>query len=262
MKLARVLAASFALVAMVTVSVQAGGDHCAAAKQTGVKQASAACAASSASCAAMKASGKVCASGTMTAAACNPAQCDFTKGGNCCQASMTYTVKVNGETKATFSRTEADAWAAAAGAPVEFVAGGKTYTTIDEANNALLGAIRQQMQTMLTVMCVNEKGEAIACTASEAKMTKEGQKMTYRVANHDFASREAADAFLGKVNARLASLQMLDDQGKPVDGCAVEYSKSSHCKSIQVGEKKFENPMEANITFAQEQLRLLLTTEA
>jgi hypothetical protein len=260
MKIGKLIAA-LALGAMVGMSVQAG-EHCqAGAKQAGVKQVSSACAASSASCAAAKAAGKSCATTTM-ASACNPAGCDFTKGGNCCQTSMTYVVKVNGESKATFNRQEAQSWASAAGTPIEFVVAGKTFASEDEAKMGLFTALHERVQSMLTVMCVNEQGEAVACKASEAKMTKDGKKMTYRVANHDFTSREAADGYLAKVNARLASLKMVDDQGKPIDGCAVEYSKASHCKSIQVGDKKFENPMEANITFAQERLRVLLTTEA
>lgn len=219
------------------------------------------CAAKSAS---LTASAKSCGakSASLTASAgCDPSDCTRLVSGSGCDAThVVYRVALEEGAKDYFDRSEA--MKAAGSNSVQFVALGTSYEDEREAQMAMLASLHERLQSFTTIQNV-VNGESVACCATAAKMAKKsGSTVEYRVANRTFATKDQAEAYLGKIQAAIAAIQLTDAEGHAVEGCAVSYSKDHANTSFKCGTKKIDDPMQANLTVAQEKFRAILLTDA
>jgi len=283
MKVFKALVASLVIVGLAG-SVAVAGENCSASKKTAQK-AGYSCSAK----ATQAKAGKSCASKATQASAgyscgakatqaslgsCSAAlkaglcatgdagACPTGEGG-CCAMNVIYKVSVDGTLKHTFDAEKAAKWAN--GGEIQYVAAGTVYDTEAEAKMAMTKAIYTNLEKMTTVQYV-VGDQAMHCGVSASKKAGEsGKKVLYRVAARDFESKEKADAFLGKIHSIMASLKMVDAEGNPVEGCAVGHTKSHpSCegKAFKVGDQTIDDPVDANLTLAQQRLQAILSLDA
>ena len=175
-----------------------------------------------------------------------------------------YRVSADGHEMKTFDRAKAFAFAEAAQVPIHFYVMDTAYDSESDANTALLTSLRQRMNDLLTMQYV-VNGEAVKCGKSASDMASSCQgKVTYRVAAHDFAERAAAEAYMQRLQAAIASVKVMDPDGKPVEGCAASHAKQCGNKNLtfKVGDEVAGDAVTANVLQAREQLRLILTAQA
>ena len=85
---------------------------------------------------------------------------------------------------------------------VQFLVANKAYDTETEATIALAGLLEKEIENLKTVQ-YSAGGKCYGCPISAQASLKDGQKMKYRLAGFDFATREAAEKALKIVNCKL-----------------------------------------------------------
>ncbi len=85
---------------------------------------------------------------------------------------------------------------------VQFLVANKAYDTETEATIALAGLLEKEIENLKRVQ-YSAGGKCYGCPISAQASLKDGQKMKYRLAGFDFATREEADKALKIVNCKL-----------------------------------------------------------
>jgi hypothetical protein len=269
MKTTRIIFAAAAMMAFATTSAFAGGACCAGKKASSAQQASASCGAKSAVQTADAAGGAGGCHGSMGAmAAATGMNCPVGAGAcdwaTCQQMNIQYRVTAANEEFKTFDREKAFAFATAEKAPVKYYFLDAAYADETAAKQALFTSMNRLVNDMLTMHCV-VNGEVIACEMTAAEKAKDSKSATaWRVASRDFTSKTAAEAYLKKLQTAVASVSVVDRDGKAVKGCATDYAKECGKKnmSFKVADQVASDPVSADVLRAREQLRVVMTTQA
>ena len=85
---------------------------------------------------------------------------------------------------------------------VQFLVASNVYDTETEATIALAGLLEKEIENLKTVR-LSVGGKGYGCSMSAKAALKNGEKMKYRLAGFDFATREEADKALEIVNCKL-----------------------------------------------------------
>ena len=277
MKRFTVMLAAIAALGLVTGTASAcdGEKKATAQKVSATEKAGASCASKAstaktvsagASCSSAKAmtasAGASCSSAkAMTASAgmsCSSAKAMTASAGHCKSTHVVYLV---GETE-TFDAAEARAMAEKSGEAVKFVAAGASYEDESAAKMAMTKAMHARLGEMLTVS-TSVGGESYSCATSAAKTAeKSGKPVRFVVANHEFESKEAAQAYLVKAKAAVDAVALVDASGEAVNGCAMSYAKDKGATAFKLGDQEIHCPVTANYTAAQAKIAALMAMDA
>lgn len=141
--------------------------------------------------------GKVVLAGAKTAPCCQAAFDNAVAGVMKTMPSMAYRVG-DTETRCFKSATAK----AGENGKVRFLVASKAYDTETEATIALAGLLEKEIENLKTVQ-LSVGGKCYGCPISAKASLKDGQKMKYRLAGFDFATREQAERALKIVNCKL-----------------------------------------------------------
>ncbi|MCH8913377.1 MAG: hypothetical protein IIA33_07390 [Planctomycetes bacterium] len=111
---------------------------------------------------------------------------------------------------------------------VQFLVASKVYDTETEATIALAGLLEKEIENLKTVR-LTVGGKGYGCSMSAKAALKDGEKMKYRLAGFDFATREEADKALLIVNCKL--------KGCDAD-CIKDCMKNFRGTAVTAGAKK------------------------
>ena len=111
---------------------------------------------------------------------------------------------------------------------VRFVVAGNAYDAETEATIALAGLLEKEIENLKTVR-LTVGGKGYGCSMSAKAALKDGEKMKYRLAGFDFATREEADKALRIVNCKL--------KGCDAD-CIKDCMKNFRGTAVTAGAKK------------------------
>ncbi len=113
---------------------------------------------------------------------------------------------------------------------VQFLVADKAYETETEATIALAGLLEKEIENLKTVRLL-VSGKGYGCSMSAKAALKDGEKMKYRLAGFDFASREEAEKALKIVNCKLkgCDADCLKDCMKNFRGTAQTAGAKSGC---------------------------------
>ena len=113
---------------------------------------------------------------------------------------------------------------------VQFLVASKVYDTETEATIALAGLLEKEIENLKTVR-LTVGGKGYGCSMSAKAALKDGEKMKYRLAGFDFATREEADKALLIVNCKLkgCDADCIKDCMKNFRGTAQTAAAKSGC---------------------------------
>jgi len=182
----------------------------------------------------------------------------------CCMNSVRYEVTAGAQHVVTFDRDKAFAFAKSTGAPVTFYVMDAAYTTESAAKEALFISLDHRLHEMLSVQRV-VNGQPIACGPDAGGRAASGRAtLAYRVPTHDFARPAEAAAYLRTLRAKIASVNIVAADGRPVKGCAAAYAKQCGKKNLtfKVGDQVVADAVTADVLRAQQQLAIVLGPQA
>ncbi len=169
--------------------------------------------------------GKVVLAGAKTAPCCKTTFDNAVAGVIKTMPSMAYRVG-DSETRCFKSATAQ----AGKDGKVQFLVADKAYDTETEATLALAGLLEKEIENLKTVQ-LSAGGKCYGCPMSAKAALKDGQKMKYRLAGFDFATREQAEKALKIVNCKLGgcNADCTKDCLKNFRGAALTAGTKSGC---------------------------------
>ena len=113
---------------------------------------------------------------------------------------------------------------------VQFLVADKAYDTETEATIALAGLLEKEIANLQTVQ-LSAGGNCYGCPMSARAALKDGEKMKYRLAGFDFASREEAEKAQRIITCKLkgCDADCIKDCTKNFRGTAVTAGAKSGC---------------------------------